>query len=133
MDHQEHHAMVIVATHESGAEEWHCPTCGRRFLMRWPPAYERTVLVPGDEQAIHSGSKGDILRMQSFDIVDSASPQADELLLPLRGSASRPTEDELPTIVRPAGDDQAGDIPLTDELQPWLKWYAQSEGEPVGE
>jgi hypothetical protein len=58
MDEQEHHDMVLEATHESGAEEWFCPTCGRRFLMRWPPIYEKTGLVPGDEYAIHSVSKG---------------------------------------------------------------------------
>lgn len=58
MEHQEHHEMQIAQTHTSGAEEWYCPTCGRRFLMKWPPAYSKIVLEPGDEYAIHSGGKG---------------------------------------------------------------------------
>jgi hypothetical protein len=130
---QEHHDMVLVSTHEDGAEEWHCPTCGRRFLMRWPPSYERTILVPGDEHAIHSGSKGDLLRMQDFDLVDAARQAADDDLLALRSSHTPPTEDEFPVIVRPAGDDQAGDIPITDELQPWLKWFAKEGNDHAGE
>src|SRR5689334_20094557 len=58
MDRQVYHEMVLETTHSSGAEEWYCPTCGRRLLLRWPPAYEKIVLVPGDEYAAHSGSKG---------------------------------------------------------------------------
>jgi hypothetical protein len=126
MGDQEHHDMVLEATHESGAEEWFCPTCGRRFIMRWPPTYEKTVLVPGDEFAIHSGSKGDMLHMRSFDIVDSADAK-DDNPLPVHPSRSLPAEDELPAIVRPDGDDQAGDIPITDELKPWLKWFARDD------
>ena len=49
MYEQEQHEMVLEATHPSGEEEWFCPTCGRRFLMRWPPAYEKIVLERGDE------------------------------------------------------------------------------------
>lgn len=49
-----HHEMVLEKTHASGAEEWFCPTCGRRFLMSWSPNYSRVVLEPGDESAVHS-------------------------------------------------------------------------------
>ncbi len=59
-DHQQHHEMVLEKIHESGAEEWFCPVCGRRFLMQWPPNYSRIVLEPGDETAIHSGGKGNL-------------------------------------------------------------------------
>ena len=58
--HQQHHEMVLEKIHESGAEEWFCPVCGRRFLMQWPPNYSRIVLEPGDETAIHSGGKGNL-------------------------------------------------------------------------
>ena len=54
----EQHQMHLVKTHSSGAEEWHCPTCGRRFLMTWPPSYKRIILEPGDELALHNGGKG---------------------------------------------------------------------------
>lgn len=53
----EHHEMILESVHDSGAEEWYCPTCGRRFLMQWPPDYRKIVLEAGDENAIHSGGK----------------------------------------------------------------------------
>ncbi len=55
---QPHHEMQLVTKHPDGAEEWHCSTCGRRFLMHWPPEYRRVILEPGDEYAIHSGGTG---------------------------------------------------------------------------
>lgn len=55
MDTDNQHQMVIVHQHEDGSQEWHCPTCGRRFIMQWPPNYHRTILEPGDETAVHTG------------------------------------------------------------------------------
>lgn len=55
---QEHHKMLLVSTHPNGVDELYCPTCGRRILIQWPPDYQKTVLEPGDEYAIHSGGKG---------------------------------------------------------------------------
>ena len=52
------HEMQLEKTHSSGAEEWYCPTCGRRFLLSWPPAYKKVILEAGDEYAAHSGGKG---------------------------------------------------------------------------
>jgi hypothetical protein len=57
-EHQEQHEMELLATHPNGADEWYCPTCGRRFLMYWPPNYEKIILEVGDEFAVHSGVKG---------------------------------------------------------------------------
>jgi hypothetical protein len=54
------HKMVLMASHESGADEWYCPVCGRRFLMAWPPDYHRTILDAGDETAVHCGSSGEL-------------------------------------------------------------------------
>ncbi len=50
--------MILNGRAESGAEEWICPTCGRRMLLRWPPDYEKLVLDHGDDTAIHVGGKG---------------------------------------------------------------------------
>jgi len=62
MDNEQNkHEMVLERTHESGAEEWYCPLCGRRFLMQWPPNYKKIILEPGDEYAIHSGGKGGLV------------------------------------------------------------------------
>ena len=58
---QQHHQMHLAKTHPSGAEEWLCPTCGRRTLMHWQPQDEKLdfhVIEAGDLYAIHVGSKG---------------------------------------------------------------------------
>ncbi len=52
------HQMVLEKTFPSGTEEWYCPTCGRRFIMNWPPNYKKTVLEPGNENVAHSAGKG---------------------------------------------------------------------------
>jgi hypothetical protein len=58
MFEHERHEMTMVAEHDSGAEEWCCHECGRRFIMTWYPEYRNVVLEPGNEYALHSGSKG---------------------------------------------------------------------------
>jgi hypothetical protein len=60
MSEQEFHEMVLDKVLPMGAEEWYCPTCGRRFLMQWPPTYSKVILNAGDETAIHSGCKGSL-------------------------------------------------------------------------
>ncbi|MEU8517474.1 hypothetical protein AB0C76_38760 [Kitasatospora sp. NPDC048722] len=49
------HEMKFVARLASGADEWSCPTCGRRVTLRRLPEPELTVLDPGDESAVHVG------------------------------------------------------------------------------
>lgn len=55
---QQQHHMQLEKSYPSGAEEWYCPTCGRRFLMQYPPKYKKIVMEIGDEYAAHSGGKG---------------------------------------------------------------------------
>ena len=64
------HQMTIVKQHEDGSQEWLCPTCGRRFIMQWPPNYRRTVLEAGDEEAVHTGGTGGV-KMGSIEIEES--------------------------------------------------------------
>lgn len=52
------HRMELIKEHE-GTEEWLCPECGRRLLIEWNP-FKRVVVEVGDENASHSGSKGDL-------------------------------------------------------------------------
>jgi hypothetical protein len=83
----EEHEMELLRTDADGTEEWHCPTCGRRFLMRWPPAYAKTVLVPGDVHAQHLGGKGGLRMGASAISVDERSVEPhldDDLLAPWR-------------------------------------------------
>jgi hypothetical protein len=77
---QPQHKIILTGTHPSGAEEWHCPTCGRRFLMQWPPDYKKIILEQGDEFAIHTGGKGDLSMQppETFSVGESGiSDQAD--------------------------------------------------------
>ena len=52
--------MVLTGVTESGAEEWLCPACQRRMLLRWRPHFETLVLEHGDASAVHAGSKGGV-------------------------------------------------------------------------
>jgi hypothetical protein len=54
---EKYHEMIFEKTHISGVEEWYCPTCGRRFLVQWPPAYKMIILEPGEKDTRHNLSK----------------------------------------------------------------------------
>lgn len=47
------HRLRMIRVEESGLEEWACPVCGRRMLLRWPPDCHKEVVDPGDEEACH--------------------------------------------------------------------------------
>lgn len=51
------HNMTLISEHE-GTEEWYCPICGRDFLVEWHPEYRMEIIVTGDINAGHAGSKG---------------------------------------------------------------------------
>jgi hypothetical protein len=52
-----YHEMVLERTHVSGVEEWYCPSCGRRFLVQWPPSYKMIVIEQGEKDTRHNVSK----------------------------------------------------------------------------
>jgi hypothetical protein len=106
---EDRHEMEMAAKHPSGAEEWHCPTCGRRFLMQWPPAYKKIVLEPGDEHAIHSGSKGGISISRAG--VEQFSRALDSSLDPISA--------DLPEVS--IGDEHI------EALKPWMKWINNTD------
>lgn len=54
------HRMELRETFEDGSQEWHCPICGRRFIMHWPPNYHREILDEGDADAVHTGGTGGV-------------------------------------------------------------------------
>ena len=58
MSSEQSHKLSLVKKYTSGAEEWYCASCGRRFVIQWSPEYQRVVLEPGDETAIHNTGKG---------------------------------------------------------------------------
>lgn len=52
------HDIHVVKKHATGAEEWFCPTCNRRFIVQWSPEYQFIVLEQGDSEAIHNMGRG---------------------------------------------------------------------------
>lgn len=77
----EQHEMVLMTTHDSGAEEWYCPTCGRRFLMQWSPNYDKIVLEQGDIHATHGGGKSGLSIQVSSGRVNEEIDPANDLNL----------------------------------------------------
>ncbi len=58
MTEQTPHTMQLIHTYASGAEEWQCSDCERRFVVQWPPRYKRIVLQKGNQDVVHTGGKG---------------------------------------------------------------------------
>lgn len=110
------HEMQLVRTHASGAEEWFCPTCGRRFLMHWPPTYKKIVLEAGDEYAAHVGGKGGVRMDAAAGIYGAEQAEAD---IVAAASAAAYVADAAPLPV-----EEVGPVPITDELRPWLRWMS---------
>ena len=107
------HEMVHEGTDPSGMEEWRCPVCGRHFIVRWPPDYERLVLAEGDPQAIHVGTKEGEVGFGGIGIAPAAgtTPAAD--LDPATGGdpAARPgDEDDWRRWLRDNGIDWDGQV-----------------------
>jgi hypothetical protein len=74
---EKYHEMILEKTHIAGVEEWYCPTCGRRFLMQWPPAHRMIILEAGDKDTRHNVSKADsgigprqTTQLESTDLID---------------------------------------------------------------
>ena len=73
------HEILVVKKHDTGAEEWFCPTCGRRFIVQWAPEYQCIILNVGDEIAIHNIGRGALVVLNhSIEANDSSlAPFAD--------------------------------------------------------
>ena len=54
------HEMRLEKTHPSGAQEWVCPICARRFIVQWQPQPNIVDLEAGDQHVSHIGSTGDL-------------------------------------------------------------------------
>ena len=74
-DPEPHEMELVRVDGDSGAEHWTCAACGRQMLLRWPPDYKRTVLVPGDESVGHLASKGEVEFRLTDPRLRSATPQ----------------------------------------------------------
>jgi len=76
MRSQQSHEMQLVTTHSSGAEEWHCPECGRRFVAQWEPSFRRVILERGNDWAPHRG-RGSGFREEILAEPDQDNPSED--------------------------------------------------------
>ncbi|GAA5056010.1 hypothetical protein HNP84_006335 [Thermocatellispora tengchongensis] len=54
------HVMIMVDAAATGGEEWYCPECGRRLIIRWEPQFAKVVLEPGNDLLAHFGGKGGV-------------------------------------------------------------------------
>ena len=77
MPEQPRHEMQFKTNYSSGADLWYCPTCGRQFLLSYPPEYKKIILDAGDESAIHSGGMGGLSmgQLQAGDVEESELPE----------------------------------------------------------
>lgn len=73
---RERHEMILQGHDDSGAEEWFCPSCGRRMLMRWSPDFDTLLLEHGDTTAVHFGGKG-ALRLNDVVAAPEPAPVSD--------------------------------------------------------
>jgi len=74
---ENYHEMILEKIHISGVEEWYCRTCGRRFLVQWPPAYKMIVVEAGDKDTRHNVSRTDsrigslpATQLEATDLID---------------------------------------------------------------
>jgi hypothetical protein len=105
------HQMVLSGRSELGAEEWACPRCGRRLLLRWPPQPEKLVLEQGDVTAIHVGGKGGV---QAGGITAAAVPASAERQRPDDTGAERQWPD-ITGIDQQRPDDPGADRQWLDD------------------
>ena len=110
---QENHTMILEKSRTSGEEEWYCPECGRRMIVNWTPKFKRVVVEPGDEYALHSGSKSSLgpeasLVMGSMETSTEGQVEAEE-------DHSSPADLET---------DDSVEIPPENDptLVPWQLW-----------
>lgn len=55
---KEMHELYLSQVYPSGAEEWYCPTCGRRLIVEWREGFESTVIINyGNKDAVHTGTR----------------------------------------------------------------------------
>ncbi|MFN8474941.1 MAG: hypothetical protein U0822_22325 [Anaerolineae bacterium] len=136
MSTNEVHEMQLVSTHPSGAEEWHCPTCGRRVLLQSQLDYQRITLERGDVYALAWGAETGVLVAEKTVLVvgdATASHRGNKLpsVMPSDeaeyaglepGESSSALTGRLNNGVPEAEDEDVANhqTPLTAEMRRWL-------------
>jgi hypothetical protein len=116
---QTEHQMILQHVDPSGIEEWYCPTCGRRFLLQWPPEYRKVILDAGDENAIHSGGKSGCSN------TSISSVREDGPAYPKPGPLDTAHRESMPV-------EELGPVGANDPtLLPWLEWMERVDFESL--
>lgn len=114
MDTGKQHHMVVKNTFPTGAQEWYCPTCGRHFIIQWPPNYKRIMLNEGDEQVAHAGGTDGVI-MGSADVMRAEGDRD-----PLSNNNSIDDADYS------AANGGASDLD-DPYLSPWARWISDQD------
>ncbi len=96
------HLLTLAQTHADGSEEWICPICGHAVLIAWENTARNTILIHGDTRFSHVGGC-------STQHISARTYQA----------ADESSNNRVPII---AIHEEIGAVPITDMLQPWLRW-----------
>lgn len=57
MEEPQQHEMLLEMTYPSGAEQWYCPSCGRRLVLTVPDGSEALAMERGDRYTLVWGSR----------------------------------------------------------------------------
>jgi hypothetical protein len=108
MNPGDQHQMVVMNTYPTGAQEWFCPTCGRHYILQWPPNYKRIILEEGDNEAVHAGGTVECILGQED--IQLAKPESD-------------------ILENHTGEDKPGAMIGLDDpyLLPWLRWIGDRD------
>lgn len=93
------HQMELKEVYADGSQDWHCPLCGRRFILHWPPNYHREVIIEGDIEAVHTAGTGGV-QMGETHTEDAIEPEVSASVEPVDdlGFAGIPIELDDPTL-----------------------------------
>lgn len=76
---EQSHEMRLETVHPSGAEEWLCPECGRRFVAQWEPQFRRVILEQGQYEIAHTGQAMNALLEEISDPAIEEDPDLQDI------------------------------------------------------
>lgn len=78
---EERHEMHRVQKFNTGAEEWECHECGRRFIILLEPNFQKVILKKGNENVIHYGGSAELSLGVTQDSETTGVEEIDEATL----------------------------------------------------
>jgi hypothetical protein len=90
------HEMELREEYEDGSQDWQCPVCGRRFILHWPPNYQREILNEGDADAVHTAGTGGLTMGDTR--IEKEQPSSSTHLVDDLGFDSPPVDLDDPSL-----------------------------------